>query len=113
MGVCDSVDPGPRLALLARILGEKPPPKVARARRRAETRDSFLEGSLHEQDGGSWSYLKVSMNSHYVERHLCTRIGPRTYAEARGPENRNLLQTRWLESRECVIPSSQDRVLLS
>ena len=28
MGVCDSVDPGPRLALLARILGEKQVPKV-------------------------------------------------------------------------------------
>ena len=42
VGVCDYVDPAPRLALLARILGEKQAPKVARARRRAETRDSFL-----------------------------------------------------------------------
>ena len=33
-------------------------------------------------------------------------------AEARGEENRNLLQTGWLESWECVIPSTQDRVLL-
>ena len=86
MGVCDSVDPGPRLALLARILVEKPPPKVARARRRAKTRDSFLGGSLHEQSGRSWSYLEMPMNSHYVGRRLCTRIGPRTCAEARDSE---------------------------
>ena len=33
-------------------------------------------------------------------------------AGTRGPENRNLPQTRWLESWECVIPSIQDRVLL-
>ena len=33
-------------------------------------------------------------------------------AEARGPENRNLLQTRWLESWEYVIPSTQDRASL-
>ena len=26
------------------------------------------------------------MNSHYVGRRFCTRIGPRTYAEARGSE---------------------------
>ena len=88
MGVCNYVDPGPRLALLARILGEKPPPKVARARRRAETRDSFLGGSLQWQNGGSWSYLEMPMDSHYVGRHFCTRIGPRTYAEARGSKKR-------------------------
>ena len=28
------------------------------------------------------------MDSHYVERHLCTRIGPRTYAMARGSGKR-------------------------
>ena len=33
-------------------------------------------------------------------------------AGPRGAENSNLLQTRWLESWECVIPSTQDRVLL-
>ena len=33
-------------------------------------------------------------------------------AGPRGPENRNLLQTRWLESWECVIPWPQNRVLL-
>ena len=33
-------------------------------------------------------------------------------AEARGPENRNLLQTRWLASWEGVIPLTQDCVLL-
>ena len=33
-------------------------------------------------------------------------------AEARGAENRNLPQTRWLESWEYVIPSTQDRALL-
>ena len=32
-------------------------------------------------------------------------------AEARGAENRNLPQTRWLESWERVIPSTQGRVL--
>ena len=32
VGVCNSFDPGPRLALVARILGEKQIPKVARAR---------------------------------------------------------------------------------
>ena len=53
MGVCNSVDQEPRLALLAGILGEKLPPKVAGGRRRAETRDSFLGGSLHEQSGRS------------------------------------------------------------
>ena len=88
MGVCNSVDPGPRLALLARILGEKQPLKVARARCRAETRDSFLGGSLHEQSESSWSYLKVPMNSHYVGRRLCTFIEKRKYAEARGSEKR-------------------------
>ena len=88
MGVCNSVDPGPRLALLARILVEKPPPKVARARCRAETRDSFVEGSLHGQSGRSWTYLEMPMNSHYVGGRFCTRIGPRKYAEARGSEKR-------------------------
>ena len=33
-------------------------------------------------------------------------------AEARGPENMNLPQTRWLESWESVIPSTQNRVSL-
>ena len=33
-------------------------------------------------------------------------------AEPRGPENRNVLQMRWLESWEYVIPLTQDRVLL-
>ena len=28
----------------------------------------------------------MPMDSHYVGRHLCTRIGPRTCAEARGSE---------------------------
>ena len=86
MGVCNSVAPEPRLALLAHILVEKPPPKVARVRRRAETRDSFFEGGLHEQSGRSWSYLEMPINSHYVGRRLCTRIGQRKYAEARGSE---------------------------
>ena len=90
MGVCNSVVPGPRLALLARILGEKPPPKVGRGRRRAETRDSFLGGSIHEQSGRSLSYLEMSMNSHYVGRHLCVAVGQRKYAEARGSEKRKL-----------------------
>ena len=89
MGVCNSVAPEPRLALLAHILVEKPPPKVARARWRLEPRDSFLGGSLHEQSGRSWSYLEMSINSHYVGRHLCTHIGQRKYAEARGSEKRN------------------------
>ena len=87
-GGCNSVDRGPHLALLARIWGEKPPPKVARARWRAETRDSFLEGSLQWQSGRSWSHLEMPMDSHYVGRHLCTRIGQRKYAEARGSEKR-------------------------
>ena len=86
VGGCDSVDPGPRLALLARISVEKPPLKVARRRRRAETRDSFLEGSLHEQSGGSWSYLEIPMDSHYVGRQLYAAVGQRTCAEARGSE---------------------------
>ena len=84
MGVGDSVDPGPRLALLARILVEKPPPKVARARCRAETRDSFLEASSQQRSGSSWSYIEMPMNSHYVGRLFCTRIGQRKYADARG-----------------------------
>ena len=33
-------------------------------------------------------------------------------AGTRGVENRNLPQTRWLESWEDAIPSTQDRVLL-
>ena len=86
MGVCDSVDPEPRLALLARVLVEKPPRKVARARWRAETRDSFLGGSLHKQSGSSWSYLKMPMNSHYVGHQFCMPVGQRKYAEARGSE---------------------------
>ena len=90
VGVCDSVDPGPRLALLARILVEKPPPKVARARWRLEPRDSFLGGSLHKQSGRYWSYLKIPMDSHYVGRRLYTRFWPRTCAMARGSEKRNL-----------------------
>ena len=90
MGGCDFVDPEPRLALLAHILGEKLPPEVARARQRAETRDSFLEGSLHEQSGRSWSYLKMPMNSHYVGRHFCTAVGQRKYAEVRDSEKGNL-----------------------
>ena len=89
MGVCNSVAPEPRLALLAHILVEKPPPKVARARWRLEPRDSFLGGSLHEQRGRSWSYLKMPMNSHYVERRLYAAVGQRKYAEARGSEKRN------------------------
>ena len=72
--------------VLGPILVEKPPPKVARARRRAETRDSFVEGSLHGQSGRSWPYLKMPMNSHYVGRRLCTLFWPRTCAEARGSE---------------------------
>ena len=84
MGVCDSVVPGPRFALLARILGEKPPPKVARVRSRAETRDSFLEGSLQSQSGRCWSYLKMPMNSHYVGRRLYAAVGQRKYTEVRG-----------------------------
>ena len=90
MGVCNSVDPGPRLALLGRILGEKLPPKVARARRRMETRDSFLEGSLHEQSGRSWSYLGMPMNSHYVGRRFYAAKGQRTCAVARGSEKAKL-----------------------
>ena len=88
MGVCDSVDPGPRLALLARILVEKPPPKVARARWRVETRDSFLEGSPQRQNGRSWSCLGMPMDSCYVGRHLYAAVGQRKYAEARGSEKR-------------------------
>ena len=84
MGVCNSVVPGPQLALLARILVEKPPPKVTRARWRLEPRDLFLGGSLDEQSGRSWSYIEMPINSHYVGRRLCTRIGQRKYAEARG-----------------------------
>ena len=39
MGVCNSVDPGPRLALLARILGEKQVPEVVpRAVARGDSR---------------------------------------------------------------------------
>ena len=86
VGECTSVVPGPRLALLARILVEKQVPKVARARWRAETRDSFLGGSLHQQSGRYWSYLEVPMDFHYVGRRLCTHIGPRTCAEARDSE---------------------------
>ena len=86
VGVCNSVASEPRLALLAHILVEKPPPKVARARWRLEPRDSFLGGSSQRQSGRYWSYLEVPMNSHYVGRCLCTLIGPRTYAEARGSE---------------------------
>ena len=88
VGVCNSVAPEPRLALLAHILVEKPPPKVARARWRLEPRDSFLGGSSHEQSGRPWSYLEMPMDSHYVGRRFCTRIGPRKYAEARGSEKR-------------------------
>ena len=86
MGVCNSVDPGPRLALLARILVAKPPPKVARAQWRAETQDLFLGGSLHEQRGSSWSYLEVPMDFNYVGRRLYAAVGQRKYAEARGSE---------------------------
>ena len=88
MGICHSIDPGPRLALLARTLVEKPPPKVACARWRLEPRDSFLGGSLHEQSGSSWSYLEMPINSHYVGRLFCTPVGQRKYAEARGSEKR-------------------------
>ena len=86
MGICQEMELEVTFGVLGPILVEKPPPKVARARRRAETRDSFLEGSLHEQSGSSWSYLKMPMNSHYVGHHICTRIGQRKYAEARGSE---------------------------
>ena len=80
--------PGPRPALLARILGAKQLPREDRARWRVEVRDSFLGGSLYGQSGRSWSYLKMPMDSHYVGRRFCTRIGPRKYAEARGSEKR-------------------------
>ena len=41
-----------------------------------------------------------------------TKTCQNALAEARGAENSNLLQTRWLESWECVIPFTQGRVLL-
>ena len=41
-----------------------------------------------------------------------TKTCQNALAEARGAENRNLPQMRRLESWECVIPSTQDRVLL-
>ena len=100
MGVCNSVDPDPRLALLARILVEKPPPKVARARWRAETRDSFLGGSSHEQGGRPWSYLEVPMDSHYVGRRLRTRIGQRKYAEARDSQKGKLAKYNYKPALE-------------
>ena len=78
MGICQEMELEVILGVLAPILVEKPPPKVARVRGRAETRDSFLEGRLHEQSERSWSYLEMPMNSHYVGRQFCTRIGPRT-----------------------------------
>ena len=86
MGICQEMEQDVTLGVLAHILAEKPPPKVARARWRAETRGALLEGSLHKQSGRSWSYLKMPMNSHYVGRRLCTLFWPRTCAEARGSE---------------------------
>ena len=74
------------LGVLGPILVEKPPPKVARARCRAETRDSFLEASSQQRSGRSWSYLEMPMNSYYVGRQFCTRICSRTYAVARASE---------------------------
>ena len=41
-----------------------------------------------------------------------TKTCQNALAEPQGVENRNLLQTRWLESWECVVRSIQDRVLL-
>ena len=86
MGICQEMELEVTFGVLGPILVEKPPPKVARARWRAETRDAVLEGSLDEQSGRSWSYLEVPMNSHYVGRRLCTLFWPRTCAEARGSE---------------------------
>ena len=53
MGICQEMELEVTFGVLGPILVEKPPPKVARARRRAETRDSFVEGSLHGQSGRS------------------------------------------------------------
>ena len=86
VGIYQEMEREVTLGVLAHILVEKLPLKVARVRRRAETWDSFLGGSLHKQSGRSWSYLKMPMNSHYVGRQICTRIGPRTCAEARDSE---------------------------
>ena len=86
MGICQEMDWEITLGVLGPIPVKKPQPKVACVRCRAETRDSFLGGSLHDQSGSSWSYLEMSMNSHYVGRRLCTRIGQRKYAEVRGSE---------------------------
>ena len=86
MGICQEMDRVATLGVLAHVLVEKLPPKVASVRCRAETRDSFLEGSSHEQSGRSWSYLKMPINSHYVGRHLCVAMGQRKYAEARDSE---------------------------
>ena len=46
MGICQEMEREVTFGVLGSILVEKPPPKVARVRGRAETRDSFLEGSL-------------------------------------------------------------------
>ena len=88
MGICQEIEREVTFGVLAPILVEKPPSEVARVRRRAETRDSFLGGSLHEQSESSWSYLEVPMSFHYVGRHLCAAVGQRKYAEARGSEKR-------------------------
>ena len=88
MGICQEMELEVTFGVLGPILVEKPPPKVARARRRAETRDSFLEGSSQRRSGKSWSYLEMPMNSHYVGQRICARIGPRTCAEARGSKKR-------------------------
>ena len=77
------------LGVLVRTLAKKPPPEVARARRRAETRDSFLGGSLQQQSERSWSYLKMPMDSRYVERHLYAAVRQRKYVEARNKEKGN------------------------
>ena len=78
VGICQEMDREVTLGVLGPILVKKHQPKGACVRRRAaETRHSFLGGSLHEQSGSYWSYLEVPMNSHYVGRRLCTRIGQR------------------------------------
>ena len=46
VGICQEMEREVTFDVLGSILVEKPPPKVTRVRRRAETRDSFLEGSL-------------------------------------------------------------------
>ena len=90
VGICQEMDREVTLGVLGPILVKKHQPKGACVRRRAaETRHSFLGGSLHEQSGSYWSYLEVPMDFNYVGRRLYAAVGQRKYAEARGSEKRN------------------------